>query len=146
MLIQSTFHPKPALKSLRIKVNSLVLFFFLVSYPIQDMHGPHQGRMQPAESYKIESLGCTDHLEVYLYDKDSQSESNIGLSGDITFYYPNEKKMISPLDNYGRDGFSAKIANNGYSYYVIRILIKDKYISARFESECAKTAEIHLSH
>jgi hypothetical protein len=100
--------------------------------------GPHQGVVKEAGLYKIEMLGCVDHIEVYLLDKDGQSISNYQIAGHVRFYFNNKTSQNSPLMPYGQDGFSAKIPQSEFFNCIITIDILSKSVSATFESECAK--------
>jgi|GEM_PF-1288970 hypothetical protein len=100
--------------------------------------GPHQGRTVATGGYVIEMLGCMDHLEVYVYEKDMQFISNVRLSGEAQFYGW-QKTIFTPLVPYGRDGFTAKLPTYNFASCKIGINIKDIRINAEFTNECTIT-------
>jgi hypothetical protein len=126
-----------------ISILSIVLSSFTVNS--DGPRGPHQGTVKPMGDYQLEVLGCMDHLEVYVLDKKLQSISNFGMSGTVTFYFPKgdglkvQPSVTSPLVSYGRDGFSAKLPTDNFSYSLISMSINDrKLMSGKFDNECSK--------
>jgi len=114
--------------------------------PQSSQRGPHQGAVKPlGDQHQLEVLGCMDHLELYVLDKKLQSTSNFEMKGTITFYYagtsenPKRKELTAPLVAYGRDGFSAKLPEENFSYSIVTITIFDKtLVSPQFPNECTK--------
>jgi hypothetical protein len=124
----------------RGKQAQAVLILLFLSFGIKGQtlpRGPHEGRMQQSGDYVLEMLGCMDHLEVYLYDKNMKYISNVGLTGNVAFH-GSKTDLTSNLASYGRDGFSAKIPSDTYAYCVITVSVNDKQVSASFTSECLK--------
>ena len=123
-------------------MKALLLFAALsmqfISYSQQLTRGPHQGLVKEVGLYKIEMLGCSDHIEVYLLDQEMQSINNHQITGHVRFYFNNKTSQDSPLMPYGQDGFSAKIPQSEFFNCIVTIDILSKPISATFESECAK--------
>jgi hypothetical protein len=129
-----------------------VLFIILLTSTLPGMmprlnqRGPHQGTVKPLDDkYQLEVLGCMDHLELYVLDKKLQSTSNFEMNGTVTFYYagasekPKQKTLTVPLVAYGRDGFSAKLPEENFSYSIVTLTIFDKtLVSPQFPNECSK--------
>jgi hypothetical protein len=103
--------------------------------------GPHQGQMKQAGHYKIELFGCTDHIEVYLLDKEGQAMSNYDIKGKVNFVFKNKKSQEILLQPYGRDGFSAKIPQSDFFNCTVTIEILSSPITASFESECTHVTD-----
>ena len=116
----------------------LLLFLAINTYAQESERGPHQGAIRTAGHFKIELLGCTDHVEVYLLDKDAQEMSNYDIHGKVAFTFKNNITKEVPLQPYGRDGFSAKIPQSEFFNCFVTIEILSSPITASFESECNK--------
>jgi hypothetical protein len=99
--------------------------------------GPNQGTLKKAGDYYIEMLGCMDHMEIYVYDRDQQSMSNVDLSGDVKFM-TGKKEITVLLTPYGREGFTAKLPPGVFDYSIIGIRAKNKRVEAQFGNECVK--------
>jgi hypothetical protein len=126
-------------------MKGFLICYVLVSYlngmaqPVE--RGPHQGQMKQAGHFKIELLGCMDHVEVYLLDKDGQAMSNYDIKGKVTFVSNTKNSKNIPLQPYGRDGFSAKIPQSDFFKYTVTIEILSSPITANFENECAHVTD-----
>lgn len=123
-------------------MKSIILLFalFLSLQPIkaqQSTLGPHGGRLKTAGNYKIELFGCDNYLEIYLFDRDSNTINNTGITGTIEFYYTGEATLSSTLVHYGMDGFTAKIPNNTFLYSKPSFNINGQFVlTEKFENEC----------
>ena len=117
-------------------ITSLLILFICTEIKAQEaITGPHGGRMKVAHGYKIESLGCDNYIEIYLFNEETDPIFNNGVTGDVKFFYDN-KTINTPLTKYGIDGFSAKISSPDFSHYKVTLNLNDnKIISADF-NEC----------
>jgi len=98
--------------------------------------GPHNGPVAVAGDYRIETIGCDEYLEIYLYDKFMGPLLNYGITGDVKFFKNDNAGIGAPIVLYGNDGFTAKFPEYYFSYYKVTVNIKDLTISARFNNEC----------
>src|SRR6185312_2076501 len=97
-----------------IKIIITLAFFVQVANAQQNSFGPHGGRLKSVGNYKIELFGCDDHIEVYLFDRDTNAISNNNISGAVEFFYSGQATLSSQLTHYGMDGFTAKIPANTF--------------------------------
>lgn len=112
-----------------------VLLMFIQTKAQDTLTGPHGGRIKVASRYKIETLGCDNFLEVYLFNEESEPIFNHGINGKVSFFY-DKKNQIYPLQPYGIDGFTCKITSPDFSHYEVSLNLLDKiHISASF-NEC----------
>ena len=107
----------------------------------QQERGPHGGRMKQSGRFKIELLGCTGHVEVYLLDNEGQAMSNYDIKGKVNFVFKNKTGPDIPLQAYGRDGFSANIPQSDFFNCIVTIEILSSPITATFECECAQVTD-----
>ena len=99
--------------------------------------GPHGGRLKTVGNYKIELFGCDDHIEVYLFDRDTNAISNNNVSGNVEFFYNGQATLSRPLVHYGMDGFTAKIPVNTFLYSKPTFNMDEGVIvTEKFENEC----------
>ena len=99
--------------------------------------GPHGGRLKNAGNYKIELFGCDDHLEIYLFDRDTNAINNNGITGTVEFYFSGSATLVSTLIHYGVDGFTAKIPAMTFIYSKPILNINRTFIvTEKFDNEC----------
>jgi hypothetical protein len=119
-----------------------LLFSLQVANAQQNSFGPHGGRLKTIGKYKIELFGCNDHIEVYLFDSDTNAINNADIVGNVEFYYDGSATLTSLLAHYGMDGFTAKIPSNMFTYCKPVLDIDEKFIiTEKFENECLISAE-----
>jgi len=97
--------------------------------------GPHQGTLKAAGKYMIELFGCSDHMEIYVFTKDLQATSNVGITGEVQFF-DGKNTVVAQLVLYGRDGFAAKLPTTEFDSCSVGISMPDGRITAEFPSEC----------
>lgn len=114
------------------------LFFWgpMFIYSQDGTRGPHKGALASTGDYKIEALGCSEYLEIYVYDKFMEPMLNFGIVGDVVYYKGKEAGTTAKLVNYGNDEFTAKYPEYYFTDFKITIKIKDVTYSARFKNEC----------
>ncbi len=116
-----------------------ILFLLLTTNAQQNGLGPHGGRLKTVGSYKIELFGCDDHIEVYLFDSDTNAINNKDISGTVEFFFNGSATLVSPLVYYGMDGFTAKITGNTFIYSKPSLDINGTFmVTEKFENECLK--------
>jgi hypothetical protein len=115
---------------------SYFLLFALTQTKAQEvLTGVHGGRIKIIEGYKIETLGCDNYLEIYLYNEASEPLFNNGISGSVKFFYEN-KNLTYSVQPYGIDGFTCKIVSSDFSHYEVSLdLLNKLHLSASF-NEC----------
>ena len=64
-----------------------LLFSLQVASAQQNGFGPHGGRLKTVGNYKLELFGCDDHIEVYLFDSDTNAINNKDISGTVEFFF-----------------------------------------------------------
>jgi hypothetical protein len=101
----------------------------------QNPLGPHRGTAVLSGKYYIEMLGCLDHLEVYVFDKQWESLSNVGLTGDVEFF-GGAKTELATLVCYGRDGFIARLPEGNFESFSVAVNLTEGRIKAEFMNEC----------
>jgi hypothetical protein len=125
---------------------TMLLFFGPLAIAQNVGYGPHGGRLKTAGKYKIELFGCDDHIEVYLYDVDTNAISNGDITGIATFYYDNAETATTMFIRYGMDGFTAKIPSNSFIYCKPALDIDKKLVvSAKFENECLLSTQKNIT-
>ena len=103
--------------------------------------GPHGGRLKSIDNCKIELFGCDDHIEVYLFDRDTNAISNNNVTGAVEFFYSGQATLSCPLTRYGMDGFTAKIPANTFLYSKPMFnLDGGAIVTTKFENECLISA------
>jgi len=118
-----------------------LIFFIQVVNAQQSGFGSHGGRLKTVGKYKIELFGCNDHIEVYLFDSDTNAISNTDIVGNVEFYYDGSATLTSLLAHYGMDGFTAKIPVNTFIYCKPALDIDGKFIiTEKFDNECLISA------
>lgn len=101
------------------------------------LNAPHNGRMQSYLNYRIEVVGCNDHLELYFYDKNMNPINNgFGITGDTKFYYSDQVFTSVPFVKYGADGFTSRIPSTDFIYVRITATIAGQPVTAKFGNEC----------
>lgn len=124
-----------------IKIIALLTFCTQIVCAQQSGFGPHGGRLKTVGNYKIELFGCDDHIEVYLFDRDTNAISNNNITGTVEFFYSGQATLNSPLTHYGMDGFTAKIPANTFLYSKPSIELSEGVIvTAKFDNECSINA------
>lgn len=117
------------------------LFSLQVVSAQQKGFGPHGGRLKTVGSYKLELFGCDDHIEVYLFDSDTNAINNKSISGTVEFFFNGSATLVSPLVKYGMDGFTAKIPGNTFIYSKPSFDVNGSFIvTQKFENECLMNA------
>lgn len=117
---------------------TLMLAIFQTQAQIQKQDtliGPHGGRIKVTQGYSIETLGCDNYMEVYLYNEVSDPIFNKGISGEVKFFYE-KKNTITPLIAYGIDGFTCKILSPDFSNYQVTMNLLDRLIVSANFNEC----------
>lgn len=99
--------------------------------------GPHGGTLVPAGEYQVESLGCDEYLEIYIFDKYSDPLLNYGTSGEVKFFKGDNAATGVPLVLYGNDGFTAKFPDYTFSTYKVTLNIKGVTVTAKFNNSCS---------
>jgi hypothetical protein len=70
--------------------NIVVILFLIFSFQALQAQKnglvPHGGRLKSVGNYKIELFGCDDYIEVYLFDRDTNSISNNDITGAVEFF------------------------------------------------------------
>jgi hypothetical protein len=124
-----------------IKTIIMLIFFIQTANAQQNGVGPHGDRLKTVGNYKIELFGCDDHVEVYLFDRDTNAISNNNISGTVEFFYSGQATQSTSLTRYGMDGFAAKIPANTFLYSK-PILIVDggATVTGKFDNECLMSA------
>lgn len=102
----------------------------------QGKRGPHNGLVMPAGEYNIETIGCDEYLEIYLFDKYMEPMLNYGTSGEVKFFKVDNSGTSVPLVLYGTDGFTAKFPEYNFSTYKVTLVIKGTPYSAKFSNQC----------
>ena len=116
-----------------------LLFSLQVASAQQNGFGPHGGRLKTVGNYKLELFGCDDHIEVYLFDSDTNAINNKDISGTVEFFFNGSATLVSPLVKYGMDGFTAKIPGNTFIYSKPSFDINGTFIvTEKFDNECLK--------
>jgi hypothetical protein len=123
-----------------IKIITLLTFCAQIVSAQQNGFGPHGGRLKTAGTYKIELFGCNDHIEVYLFDRDTNAISNNNVSGSVEFFYSGQATLNCPLVHYGMDGFTAKIPANTFLYSKPTFNMNNVIVTEKFENECLMSA------
>ncbi len=126
-----------------MKSISKVIFLLIILTYAQSMvaqqkgFGPHGGRLKSAGNYKIELFGCDDHLEIYLFDRDTNAINNNGIIGTVEFYFNGSTTLISTIARYGVDGFTARIPSMNFMYSKPALDINGTFIvTQKFDNEC----------
>lgn len=120
----------------------MLAFSVQVANAQQSGIGPHGGRLKPVGNYKIELFGCDDHIEVYLFDRDTNAISNNNITGAVEFFFSGQATLSSPLTHYGMDGFTAKIPSNTFLYSKPTFNMDgETIITQKFENECLISAD-----
>ncbi len=121
-----------------MKTLIITLSFLLINIQTKAQEvltGPHGGRIKITQGYRIESVGCDNYLEIYLFNEASEPIFNNGISGEVKLFY--EGKILSaPLVKYGIDGFTGKIISPDFSHYEITMNLLDKIIISASFNEC----------
>jgi hypothetical protein len=124
-----------------IKIITVLTFCTQIVSAQQNGFGPHGGRLKTAGNYKIELFGCDDHIEAYLFDRDTNAISNNNVSGNVEFFYNGQATLSCPLVHYGMDGFTAKIPANTFLYSKPTFNIDvGVIVTEKFENECLMSA------
>ncbi len=117
----------------------LIILFFLIASLIQaqdTLRGPHKGVVAIAGDYRIESMGCNEYLEIYLYDKFMEPMLNSQMMGDVKYYKQNEVSTTAKLTAYANDGFTAKFPEYSFTEYKVTIVVQGVPYSAKFKNTC----------
>ena len=122
------------------KIFAMLLLLCAFGLKAQDtLQGPHRGVIVTTGMIKIESTGCNEYLEVYLFDQYRQPLLNYGIAGDVKYYRKDGTSTSEKLVYYGTDGFTAKFPNYGFSYYMVIVAINGVTYSARFNNQCSSS-------
>jgi len=123
------------------KIITLLTFCTQIASAQQSSLGPHSGRLKTVGNYKIELFGCDDHIEVYLFDRDTNAISNNNVTGLVEFFFNGQETLSYPLVHYGMDGFTAKIPANTFLYSKpILNITGGAIVTEKFENECLMSA------
>ena len=115
---------------------SLSLLLMAVQAQAQEsLTGPHGGRIKKTQGYGIETLGCDNYLEVYLFNEANEPIFNNGISGTVKFFY-DKKTTGTPLAPYGIDGFTCKIVSSDFSHYDVTMNLLDRLVITASFNEC----------
>ena len=121
---------------MKIILIALTFLSFNTQAQVQDtLTGPHGGRIKITQGYRIETVGCDNYLEVYLFNEDSDPIFNNGISGDVKFFY-DKKTSSASLKAYGIDGFTCRIESAEFSHYVVTMNLLDRMIISASFNEC----------
>jgi hypothetical protein len=124
-----------------IKIIALLTFCTQIVSAQHSGFGPHGGRLKMVGNYKIELFGCDDHIEVYLFDRDTNAISNNNVTGAVEFFYNGQATLSCPLVHYGMDGFTAKIPGNTFIYSKPTFNMDGgAIVTEKFENECLISA------
>ncbi|MGZ3904618.1 MAG: hypothetical protein ACXVC6_13035 [Bacteroidia bacterium] len=116
----------------------LLLFAFASSNAQQDsLFGPHGGRLKKSQGYNLETLGCDNFMELYLYNEAMEPVFNSGITGSIKFFY-DKKNVVYAIQKYGIDGFTCKIESPEFYNYEVTMNLLDRLIITATFNECVK--------
>lgn len=125
---------------------SFVFTFILASAIAQDtltqISGPHGGKLNYTQGFKIEMLGSHNIVFTYLYDKNLNPISNKGITGNVMFFYLGNANLNVRLKAYESNGFAAEVPALDYYYCTVNFNIYGKYISTKFNN-LSELAEKH---
>jgi hypothetical protein len=99
--------------------------------------GPHNGAVAAAGDYFIETTGCDEYLEVYLFDKFMEPMLNYGISGEVKYFKNDNSGTSVPLVLYGNDGFTARFPEYNFSTYKVTLNVKGVSYSGKFNNSCS---------
>lgn len=118
----------------------MIMFNAQAQDTLNNMSGPHGGRLKTVQNYKIEMLGSYRRVITYLFDKDLKPISNKGISGNILFFYTGNASLNIKLKPYEHNGFFAEVSAIDYFYCIVNLNIYGNTISSTFDnlSELAK--------
>ncbi|MGZ3862184.1 MAG: hypothetical protein ACXVPN_11720 [Bacteroidia bacterium] len=122
----------------KIIFSFLLCSAFIYANAQQDsLYGPHGGRIKQSQGYYLETLGCDNFMELYLYNQEMQPVFNSGISGTVKFYY-DKKAPVYALQKYGIDGFTCKIESPDFFNYEVTMNLLDRLIITATYNECVR--------
>ena len=125
--------------STKILLIVLSLLFMTIQGKSQEkLTGPHGGRIKIDQGYKIETLGCENYLEIYLFNEVTEPIFNNGITGKVKFFYEGAKTTSEPIVKYGIDGFISPIKSADFFHYEVTLNILERITVFADFNECIK--------
>jgi hypothetical protein len=122
---------------MKIFIVSLALLSTVWLNAQETKRGPHNGAVAAAGEYFVETSGCDEYLEVYIFDKYMEPMLNYGISGEVKYLKGDNAGTSVPLVLYGNDGFTAKFPDYNFSIYKVTLNIKGVPCTAKFNNSCS---------
>lgn len=103
---------------------------------------PGQCTTKSAGQYFVELSGCSNTLDLYIYDRNMQPVRSVVITGFVDFLYPDESVSCALFSQYHRTNFlSAKIPAPGFFNCRITLVVGGERIYTNFDNECLDRAE-----
>jgi hypothetical protein len=113
------------------------MLFVQVAQAQKTGFGSHGGRLKTTGNYKVELFGCDDHVEIYLFDRDTNAINNNDITGSVEFFFNGSATLVSTMARYGVDGFTAKIPSINFMYSKPSFNVHATFIvTEKFDNEC----------
>jgi hypothetical protein len=99
--------------------------------------------IKKAGHYLVELAGCTNYIDIYLYDLKEKPVRGLELKGKAEFFYLDETCASSDFIQYERsNALRAEIPGPGFYNFKVSLIIRSDTISTYFDNTCDLRAEI----